>query len=235
MERDFEIESEFYQKALRHPSVGEPGRRYLRSRGLNDETIRVWEIGWCPIGHPVYRKLRGRITFPVRDQNGRIVTISGRKAFTTLPGPKYDMYPFSATKVLFGLWQNRGEIRNLNRAVVTEGQIDVIMAWQKGFRIATSTFGAHGTPWHLALLARYAQRIDVLYDADTAGERGLEAIKRIGAFGDLDVRFKNPFPQGDDLDSWIQGRNADELFNLLDKDENLSNLKIRLHVMKGNG
>jgi DNA primase len=224
---NYEKENEFYKRALLHPVIGEPARKYLESRGINEETIRVWEIGYCPPGHKVYKKLKARITFPVRDQKGTIVTISGRKIFSAMDGVKYDMYPFTARKILFGLWQNKETIRDSNRAVITEGQFDVITAWQAGFKIATSTFGAHGTLWHLALLARYAKRIDVLYDADKAGIEGMEAIKKLSTLGDLDVKLKNPFTKGDDLDSWLQKNAVENLYNLLDNNE-INSLKAKL-------
>lgn len=234
MEANFDQENEYYKKALLHPDIGAAGRRYLSMRGINEETVKYWEIGYCPIGHPVYKKLKGRITFPVRDQSGAIVTISGRKAFDSLPGGKYDMYPFAARRTLFGLWQNRNDIRALNRAVVTEGQLDVITAWQSGFKIATSTFGAHGTLWHMGILARYAKRIDILYDGDKAGWEGVEGIKKLSTLGDLDVRFQNNiFSNKDDLDSWIKKNSAEELFALLDKSKILS-LSEKLKRMRGN-
>lgn len=221
METNFERENDYYKWALKHPTIGEPGRRYLESRGITQETIDFWEIGYCPIGHKQYKKLKGRITFPVRDQSGKIVTISGRKVFEAL-GVKYDMYPFTARKVLFGLWQNRNDIRIENRAVVTEGQIDVITSWQNGLKIVTSTFGAHGTLWHVGILARYAKRLDILYDNDSAGLEGVEGIKNLSTLGDLEVKFKNPFSKGEDLDNWIQKHTADELIELLDQSEIIS-------------
>jgi DNA primase len=225
-------ENEFYKYALFHKEVGEPARIYLSSRGINDETIKHWEIGYCPLGHKTYTKLKGRITFPVYDQKGNIVTISGRKIFDTVNGPKYDMYPFNARKTLFGLWQNKNNIREVNRAAITEGQIDVITAWQKGFNIATSSFGAHGSLDHLALLSRYAKRIDILYDADEAGFKGIKGIKSLPTLGDLDIHFKNPFPTGHDLDSWIKDKTSDQLLSLLDKSE-IDILKNKISKMGG--
>ncbi|AEO93677.1 DNA primase [Bacillus phage G] len=222
MENNFDLENEYYKWALKHPIIGEPGRRYLQSRGINEETIEYWSIGYAPIGHKKYTKLRGRITFPVFDNNGKIVTISGRSVFDTLK-PKYDMYPFSARKILFGLWQNRHDIRDHNRAIITEGQIDVITSWQNGLKIVTSTFGAHGTLWHLGSLARYAKRLDILYDNDSAGKEGEEGIKNLPTLGDLDVKFNGTiFPKGTDLDNWIQKHSPEELFTLLDQNKMLS-------------
>jgi DNA primase len=233
LEANFDQENEYYKWALLHPTIGEHGRRYLQTRGITEETIKYWEIGYCPIGHKQYRKLKGRITFPVRDQKGSIITISGRKVFDTLPGGKYDMYPFPARRTLFGLWQNRNDIRKLNRAAVTEGQLDVITAWQHGFRIATSTFGAHGTLWHMGILARYAKTLDILYDGDKAGWEGVEGIKKLSTLGDLNIRFRNNlFPKGEDLDSWIKKNSAEKLFELLDKSQ-VESLSERLKKMRG--
>lgn len=216
-------ENEYYKKALKHPTIGEPGRRYLESRGINQETIDYWEIGYCPIGHKSYKKLKGRITFPVYDFTGKIVTISGRSVFSSLPGPKYDMYPFSARKTSFGLWQNRNDIRETNRAIITEGQIDVITSWQNGLRIVTSTFGAHGTLWHVGNLARYAKRVDVLYDNDKAGHEGTEGIKNLSTLGDLEVKYHPTlFPRGEDLDSWIQKNEPEKLLSMLEQNKMLS-------------
>lgn len=218
----YEKENDFYKRALQHPTIGAPARKYLEQRGINEETIKFWEIGWCPVGHKEYYKLKGRVTFPVRNQNGKIITISGRKVFETLDGPKYDMYPFSARKNLFGIWQNKNEIREENRAIITEGQMDVITSWQKGLKIVTSTFGAHGSLWHLGIIARYANRINILYDTDTAGNEGIEGIKKLSTLGDLQVNYKNPFSKNEDLDSWLQKNDKDKLFNLLEDDQILS-------------
>ncbi|MNC41904.1 DNA primase [compost metagenome] len=227
MSNTFVQENEFYKMALQHPVAGEPGRRYLSMRGITEETIKFWDIGYAPIGHKRYRKLQGRITFPVFDHTGKIATISGRKVFDSLSGPKYDMYPFAARKILFGLWQNKNNMREMNRAAITEGQIDVITSWQKGFKIASSSFGAHGSLDHLSLLSRYAKNINVLYDSDKAGYAGIQGIKELSTLGDLNIEFKNPFPHGQDLDSWIKNHSAEELFNLLDRNE-VSILKEKL-------
>lgn len=242
MMQNFEAENDYYRKCLKHPTIGQIGRNYLESRGINEETIEKWEIGWSPYNctptcyksekTKFWKKHYGRITFPIRDQSGKMLSISGRLVLKLNGVPKYDHYPFPARRILFGLYQNKEDIRKMNRAVVTEGQIDVITAWQAGFRIATSSFGAHGGLDHMALLSRYAQTVDILYDADKAGIEGEEAIKKLSTLSDLDVRFQKPFGKGQDLDSWITNHSADELWNLLDKTE-VDVLKEKLLKLKG--
>lgn len=231
MDEKYNQENDYYIRALQHKEIGEPARIYLKKRGIDERTIDYWQIGFCPIGNKQYKKLQGRITFPVYNQSGKIVTISGRKIYDTLNGPKYDMYPFAARKTLFGLWQNRENIREINQAAITEGQLDVITAWQNGFKIATSSFGAHGSLDHLSILSRYAKKINVLYDADEAGFKGVEAIKSLSTLGDLEIKFNNPFPKGEDLDSWIKKHSSEELFNLLNKNE-IENLQNKLAKIK---
>jgi DNA primase len=141
------------------------------------------------------------------------------------------MYPFAARKTLFGLWQNKENIRTSDRAIITEGQLDVISAWQNGLNIVTSSFGAHGSLDHLVILSRYAKRIDVLYDDDAAGYKGVQGIKSLSTTGDLDIRFKNPFKNGEDLDSWIKKNNSEKLINILDMDD-IDLLKRKLIFME---
>lgn len=240
---NLELENKFYQKCLQHPIYGEIGRKYLESRGINEETIKEWEIGWSPYGctptcykgmkNNFWKKHWGRITFPIRDQHGRIVSISGRLVLKLKNVPKYDHYPFAARRILFGLWKNKENIRKQNSAIITEGQIDVITSWQKGLRNVTSSFGAHCSLDHLALLSRYCNNIDILYDADEAGQEGMEMIKKLSTLGDLKINFRRIFNYGEDLDSWLRKNDVNKLLNLLNRSE-LDILKNKLLRMEMN-
>lgn len=226
----YKTELEEYMDILFNKPEGKPGRWYLKRRGIEPETAKYWKMGYCPINYlpSIYKgqmtksKLHGRIIFPVYDTKGKIITISGRSVFETLT-PKYDMYPFPSRKISFGLWQNKEEIRKSNRAIITEGQLDVITAWQHGVKFVTSTFGAHGSLWHLSNTARYAKRVDILYDNDFAGNEGMEGLKNLSTLGDLDIKFqKGIFKKGEDLDNWIKEHSAEELITLLDQNKMLS-------------
>lgn len=240
---NFEIENEYYRKALYDHKTGKVAREYLKKRCINEETIEKWKLGWSPyecvpsiyndwVGdYKPWSKLWGRITIPIYDQNGKVVSISGRLVLK-IDKPKYDHYSFPSRKVLFGLFQNKEEIQKNDRAIITEGQMDVISSWQKGLRIVTSSFGAHCSLDHLAILSRYATRIDVLYDNDFAGNKGLNDIKKFTTHGDLIINLKQGiFPYGDDLDSWINKNSIDRLFNLLDSSKT-DNLKNKLKKIK---
>ena len=224
-------ESQEYMDILLNKPEGREGRQYLKSRGIKVETALYWQLGYSPNnyipqiyrGNPeykVWKKMHGRITVPVFDQNGEMVSISGRLVLK-LDKPKYDHYSFPTRKILFGLYQNRNDIRLSNRMIITEGQMDVISSWQSGLRIVTSSFGAHCSLDHFAIAARYTSKLDVLYDEDNAGKMGTDAIQEFPTWGDLTVNLKRGiFPKGDDLDSWIRKHNVEQLFKLLDKNKN---------------
>ena len=141
-----------YSDILLNKPEGKPGRDYLKTRNITKSTAIAWNLGYCPVGYtpkcykdlPVnfkfYQKMYGGLTIPVFDSNKNLVTISRRrvielnkiKGYEDFKNPKYDHYPFNARSVLFGLNMNQGDMFLNNIAVVTEGQLDVISAWQKG-------------------------------------------------------------------------------------------------------
>lgn len=225
---DLEWENEYYKKAMK--VKGDVAKKYLFDRGIDQSSIDFWELGWAIPGatpsnfnkdddSQVYKKHWGRITIPIRSHNGELISISSRKVFN-VSGPKYDHYPFPARRILFGLYNNKENIREEDRAIVTEGQMDVISSWQNNLKIVTSSFGAHASLDHFAILARYASNIDVLYDADFAGQLGTKMIQDFHTYNDLNVNLHNNiFLQGEDLDSWIRKNSKDDLLKLLNKTE----------------
>jgi DNA primase len=231
MRPDLEQENLYYRKALKHPTVGLIGRNYLETRGITEETIDKWEIGWSPVGcipsnfdksdeFKPWTKLWGRITFPIRSQSGEMASISGRQVIKIDNKPKYDHYAFSARKILFGLYQNKEDIQKEDRIIITEGQLDVISAWQNGLKIVASSFGAHCSLDHFAIISRYASVIDVIYDEDNAGWTGTQAVKDFSTWGDLIVNLRTGiFPAKEDLDSWIKTHSKKELFQLIEEND----------------
>ena len=222
---DLTQELEEYIDILLNKEEGRPGRDYLKFRGIEISTAVYWKIGYCPLNYIAtpYRnsdinwgeKMGGRITFPIFDANGLLVSISGRLALS-LDKPKYDMYNFIKKRVLFGLHQNKNNIREQNSIIITEGQLDVISAWQNGITNVASSFGAHCSLYHLGLAARYCSDIYILYDEDMAGLSGAEDIKDFSTCGDLNVFIKTGiFPKGEDLDSFLKKHSKDELEMLL--------------------
>lgn len=229
-----EAEMSEYTNILLNKPEGKPGREYLRKRHITRSTAIAWHLGFCPVGyHPecykdetnymFWTKMYGGLTIPVFDANKKLVTISRRKVielnkikgYENFKQPKYDHYPFNARAVLFGLNMNQGNMFLKNSAVVTEGQLDVISAWQKGIKIVCSSFGAHCSENHLILLNRYVDNIYLIYDNDDAGQRGQEKTKEICKQFKISVKFKKMFKEGEDLDNWVQTHTKEEFFDKL--------------------
>jgi DNA primase len=246
--QDLTKELEEYKNILLNTTEGQIGRDYLKYRRITKATAVEWEMGYCPVGYIpiIYReiakdpkiykfweKMWGRLLFPIYDQNGVLVSISGRKV-VDVPSrdknPKYDHYPFASRKVLFGLWKNKEEIFKMNKAIITEGQLDVITAWQAGIKIITSSFGAHCSENHFIILNRYAEDIIVMYDNDDAGKKGTDKAREIAIQNKFRIKFKCPFPQGVDMDAWLQKHTSEEFFKLINYDK-MSYLQDKLKKM----
>jgi len=125
----------------------------------------------------VYDKFRNRLIFPILDVTVRVVGFGGRALGQE--GAKYINSPttvlFDKSNSLYGLDKARHEIVSSGTAVVVEGYTDVIMAHQFGNRNVVATLGTSFTGGHARVLRRYAKRIVLVFDSDTAG---IEAANR---------------------------------------------------------
>ncbi len=122
-----------------------------------------------------YDRFRGRIMFPIFDLSGRVTAFSGRifEDDPTHPQAKYLNSPegpvFDKSRTLYGLDRARDTIRSLNAAILVEGQFDLIMAHQIGYKNAVATSGTAFTIEHANLLKRYSENLLIAYDGDRAG------------------------------------------------------------------
>src|SRR3954451_3668230 len=146
-------------------------------------------------GVGVIDKFRGRVLFPIRDQNGAATGMGGRilgseaeaRADGRDVGPKYLNSPatplFDKSRTLYLIDKPKGPIRKSGQAVIVEGYTDALMAHQAGFDNVVASLGTALTPGQVALLTRYGKRIALAYDVDAAGEKagtfGVSALEAI--------------------------------------------------------
>lgn len=159
-----------------------------------------------------YPRFRQRLMFPIRNADGAIIAFSGRMLDPDARTAKYLNSPetpiFSKSKVLFGLDKSGRAIRKVNRAIVCEGQIDMIMAFEAGFENVVAPLGTAFTDFHARMLKRHAEEIVLCFDSDNAGYKAAERAFSILAPSGLIVKVA-PLPQGEDPDSLIRKQGAE--------------------------
>jgi DNA primase len=178
-------------------------RKLVEKRGIKPEELV--EVGLASPGRSQSRgvgvidKFRGRVLFPIRDQNGAAVGMGGRILGSEADGanggrevgPKYLNSPgtplFDKSRTLYLIDKAKGPIRKSGQAVIVEGYTDALMAHQAGFDNVVASLGTALTPGQVALLTRYAKRIALAYDVDAAGQKagtfGVQALQ--GLIGQL--------------------------------------------------
>ena len=182
-------------------------------------------------GNGYYDRFRHRLLFPITDLHGRVVAFSGRlldpieparensAAAREIPEPKYVNSPESPVyhkgALLFGLHQARVEIRRNGWAVLCEGNFDLVALHQAGFRNAVAPLGTAFTEAQAKLLRRFAQRVTLLFDADPAGRKAVQAAYSLLRKAELAARVAT-LPEGSDPDSFLREQGAAALTRLVD-------------------
>jgi DNA primase len=220
--------AEFYARVLWDSETGAVAREYLASRGLGDEICREFRVGYAPGGGQLAGRARQegytqeellavglanrrgndyfqrRIVFPLADARGRVRGFQARKLHDDDPlQAKYVNSPegelFRKGDLLYGLDLARQAMAREDRAVVVEGNTDVIALRQAGFMPVVASMGTALTEAQLRELGpnKLTKRLFLCFDADAAGQdatlRGMELAVRQG----FTVRVV-PLPPGTD-------------------------------------
>jgi DNA primase len=179
-----------------------PDQWDVMSRALVEKKgIRADELVEAGIASParspqrgvgVIDKFRGRVLWPIRDQNGAATGMGGRILGTEGEGgrdtgPKYLNTPgtplFDKSRSLYLIDKAKAAMRKSGQAVIVEGYTDALMAHQAGFDNVVASLGTALTPGQVALLTRYAKRIALAYDVDAAGQKagtfGVQALQAL--------------------------------------------------------
>ncbi|MCF7820460.1 MAG: DNA primase [Candidatus Pacebacteria bacterium] len=152
---------------------------FLLKKGYSEkEILQVGLITKKQSGRGYYNRFRDRIMFPISDINGNIIAFTGRvnpfDREASERGGKYINSPetelFNKSKVLYGLDKARSEIKKEDLAIVVEGQTDVILASQAGFKSVVASSGTALTKDQLLILKRYSENLALSFDMDSAGQ-----------------------------------------------------------------
>ena len=161
--------------------------------------------------HPYYDRFRGRVMFPIRNEQGRIVGFSGRTLLQDPKAAKYVNSPetplFRKSHILYALDRARREIVETREAIICEGQIDVIRCHQAGFKTAVAAQGTAFTEDHARMVKRYADGVVLVFDSDNAGRNAALKASLVFMQAGLAVRVAS-LPPGEDPDSLILKQGA---------------------------
>ncbi len=166
----------------------------------------------------IYDRFRGRFMFPIQDVMGRVIGFGARLLQDEATQAKYLNSPqslvYDKSSVLYGLFQAKQYIRQLDKAILTEGYADTVSLHQYGFRNVIASSGTSLTDEQLKLLSRYTRNLVLLYDGDAAGTkaamRGVELALRAGF--ELSIVT---LPNNEDPDSFVRNHGADALHSYL--------------------
>jgi DNA primase len=151
-----------------------------------------------------YDRFRDRLMFPIHDEHGRVVGFSGRVLQADAKTAKYVNSPetdyFHKGRLLYALHLARPHFREHGRALVCEGQLDVIACHRAGLNHAVCSQGTAFTEQHAQLLRRATDTVTLAFDADLAGQKAavstVQLLQRAGLHVAVAV-----LPEGEDPDS----------------------------------
>ncbi|MCL4366726.1 DNA primase [Patescibacteria group bacterium] len=192
--------AQFYHYILTEHKLGQKALSYLHQRGVTDETIKKFKLGYAPNSwdsltnflkkrgfknaemveaglvvpsrNSVYDRFRGRVIFPLINLKDEVVGFSGR--ILAQGEPKYLNTPvtpiFDKSHFLFGLNFAKATIRSKKQVILVEGLLDMIMPYQAGVENTVAVQGTALTDEQIKLIAKYAEDVCLSFDKDVAGD-----------------------------------------------------------------
>ncbi|QSO52656.1 DNA primase [Alicyclobacillus curvatus] len=178
---------------------------FLMKRGFEPELLVDCGLV-VALGARIVDRFRGRVMIPICDGRGQVVAFGGR-ALQKEAKPKYLNSPetplFHKSSVLFNLHMAKRSIRQTQTAVIFEGYMDVISAWQAGLKSGVASMGTALTEDHVRALKRYSDRLTIAYDGDEAGQRATVKVLNLAREERLECRVVQ-FPDGMDPDDFAR-------------------------------
>jgi DNA primase len=235
----------FFRRQLEGTAEGKAARGYLADRGLDDDAMARFGLGYAPSGGEAlarhlrakypeklldssglissdpggrrYDRFRRRIMFPIANESGKIVAFGGRALGDDLP--KYLNSPetsiYTKSSVLYHLDRAKEAMRQRDAVVLVEGYMDAIAVARAGISYVIASCGTSLTEMQVKLLGRFTRRVIVNYDPDTAGQVATERSLSILLEQSCDVRVL-ALPGGKDPDSFIRSQGAEAYAKLLE-------------------
>ena len=256
--------AKFYERYLWESQKAGKAREYLEQRGLSEDVLRRFGVGMAPSawdqvltgsqragfkldellaagliqkgrqgGH--YDRFRSRITFPIRDQRGRVLGF-GARALRPDSKPKYLNSPegelYRKSHTLYGIDRARGPIAKARRAIVVEGYTDVLALHQAGVEEAVAIMGTAITPEQVTMLAGLTESVVLALDADRAGADAMIRAQKVAGGKSLELRVA-AMPEGEDPADMLKDGSVDRLMKLVEEAIDLPSFRVDVALGRG--
>jgi DNA primase len=159
-----------------------------------------------------YDRFRDRVMFPICNESGEVIAFSGRVLQADAKAAKYVNSPetplFTKGNVLFGLHKSKRAMLDKGFAIVCEGQLDLITAFEAGVQNVIAPQGTAFTEKQTRILKRYVEEVVLCFDSDSAGQKATERSLAALLAENMTVRVAE-MPPGHDPDSLIRNEGAE--------------------------
>jgi DNA primase len=157
---------------------------------------------------PIYDRFRKRVMFPIANESGRVIAFTGRTLETgEKAGPKYFNSPetplYSKSLVLFNLDKAKTAIRQMEYAILVEGQMDCISVYLNGVHNVIATSGTAFTEQQVAILRRHTTNVVASFDPDQAGQNAAEKTIALLTEEGFNIKIAN-LKDGLDPDRYVR-------------------------------
>jgi DNA primase len=256
--------AKYYERYLWEAPKAEKARAYLADRGLGEDVLRRFGVGMAPSpwdqvltgsqragfkvdellaaglilkgrqgGH--YDRFRNRITFPIRDQRGRVLGF-GARALSPDSQPKYMNSPegelYRKSHTLYGIDKARGPIAKARRAIVVEGYTDVLALHQAGVEETVAIMGTAITPEQITMLAGLTESVVLALDADRAGADAMIRAQKVAGGKSLELQVA-AMPEGEDPADMLKDGSKDRFMKLVEEAIDLPSFRVDVALGRG--
>ncbi|MDQ7798896.1 MAG: DNA primase [Candidatus Edwardsbacteria bacterium] len=215
-----EFAAKFFQERLAS-GIGAAAREYLKNRGISDQSVELFRLGYAPNAwedlikaagkqglslqllkeagliiardesNGYYDRFRHRIIFPVFSLSGRVIGFGGR-SLEQNPQAKYLNSPetpiYHKGRGFYGFCQAKSPVQDAGKAILVEGNFDLIIPYQHGFKNILATSGTALSSDQAKLLSRYARQAVLCYDPDAAGQNATDRAIPLLLEAGIDVK-----------------------------------------------
>lgn len=209
--------------------AGKKALDYLHNeRGLSDETISDFQIGYCP--EKAKHQLAGRIITPICDAFGEVVAISTRRMEKD-HSFRFWHEQYEKGFYVYGLHLAKRHIIKYRKAILVEGEFDVACLHSQGIKMTIGLCGSALSSFQASMILRYCSIIYLLFDPDRGGRSATQRAMNLYKLISPMVSSSNPImfvpvilPDGLDPDDFVKQHGKKALADLMKKSQEESNI-----------